>query len=188
MDCYNIEILHPFININYTPTIHSYRQKFQINNRLNFSPLTYNNSKKVNTSYVLIYDHATGSVAMNLNQLENLDKLREITKFEDNWNGYGANPFSNKVIEKSIQIIKNIETQPKLFPTGRSSIQMQYELEDNSYLEFEIFDDKISCMEVPKRVYNKAIFREFNHDKIDFINKIVRGFYGEQSTSRRDTI
>ena len=91
------------------------------------------------------------------NIYNNLQKLNNIKLFKENWNGYNAKPFSDSLIEKCKEIIQRIpdNLQPSIFPTGRSSIQMQYELVDNSYLEFEIFLDRIEFLEVPKRNYSK---------------------------------
>ena len=55
---------------------------------------------------------------------------------------------------------------------------MQYELEDRSYLEFEIFEEKIICMKVPKRVYAKASVEIMRTLDMDIINTIVKEFYG----------
>lgn len=107
------------------------------------------------------------------NIYNNLQKLNNIKLFKENWNGYNAKPFSDKLIEKCKEIVKKIpdNLQPTIFPTGRNSIQMQYELADNSYLEFEIFLDKIVFLEVPKRDYAKTTERTIN--SYEQIKKII---------------
>ena len=107
---------------------------------------------------------------------ENLKRLSDIRCLEKNWNGYGAEPIGKTIIDKAEYIIKNICIQPQLFPTGRNSIQLQYEREDKSYLEFEIFADKIVCMQVPKKDYEKASFKELNDADIKMINQIIKQF------------
>ena len=110
------------------------------------------------------------------NIYNNLQKLNNIKLFKENWNGYNAKPFSDSLIEKCKEIIQRIpdNLQPSIFPTGRNSIQMQFELSDNSYLEFEIFSDKIVFLEVPKRDYSKAKEKLINNYKdLSVIKKIV---------------
>lgn len=112
------------------------------------------------------------------NIYNNIQKLNNMKLFKDNWNGYNAKPFSDKLIEKCKEIIQRIpdNLQPSIFPTGRSSIQMQYELADNSYLEFEIFLDKIVFLEIPKREYfkaNEGIINSYEQmEKIIFSQKL----------------
>lgn len=118
---------------------------------------------------------------MNLKQLENLNRLYDIQRLDANWNGYERKPISQITVEIAENIIKNICIQPLIFPTGRNSIQMQYELADRSYLEFEIFEEKIVCMEVPKRIYERASFEVFTDVDIRRINEIIEEFYGEQN-------
>lgn len=73
-------------------------------------------------------------------------------------------------------ILENIVEQPEIFPTANNSIQMEYELIDNSYLEFEIFEDKIICLEVPQRNYSKYKEQIIPND-IKIINNIVNNFF-----------
>lgn len=119
----------------------------------------------------------------NMPKEQNLIRLDEISKLEENWNGYGAKAFSQELIGKCKDIINNLEFQPKIFPTGRKSVQFQYELEDRSYLEFEIFEDKISCLEVPKRIYSNAHTFEFPISEAQRIEEIVKKFYGQDGST-----
>ena len=56
----------------------------------------------------------------------NLQSVENLRKFEEDWNGYGAGSFSAELCDFMEKIIKNLdeEYQPKLFPTGRESIQI----------------------------------------------------------------
>ena len=114
----------------------------------------------------------------NMLKSQNLFRLDEIAELEENWNGYGAKAFSQKLIEKCKGIIYDLEVQPNIFPTGRQSVQFQYELEDRSYLEFEIFEENVSCLEVPQRIYSNARTFEFPISEAQRIKEIVKGFYG----------
>lgn len=106
----------------------------------------------------------------------NLKKLKEISDLKDNWNDNNAKKFSPELISIVKNILENIVEQPEIFPTANNSIQMEYELIDNSYLEFEIFEDKIICLEVPQRNYSKYKEQIIPND-IKIINNIVNNFF-----------
>ena len=106
----------------------------------------------------------------------NLKKLKGISDLKDNWNDNNAKKFSPELISIVKNILENIVEQPEIFPTANNSIQMEYELIDNSYLEFEIFEDKIICLEVPQRNYSKYKEQIISND-IKIINNIVNNFF-----------
>lgn len=106
----------------------------------------------------------------------NLKKLKEISDLKDNWNDNNAKKFSPELISIVKNILENIVEQSEIFPTANNSIQMEYELIDNSYLEFEIFEDKIICLEVPQRNYSKYKEQIIPND-IKIINNIVNNFF-----------
>ncbi len=87
---------------------------------------------------------------------KSLSRLNDIRKLPDDWNEYGARAFTDTLVYKCERIINLLSVQPSIYPTGRNSIQFQYELGDKSYLEFEIFEDRTLCLQVPKRIYSKA--------------------------------
>lgn len=138
----------------------------------------YDVSKSNMEGLTFLYSGRTGNSARTYKQLENLDRIYDIKHLEKDWNGYGSRPISENVILSSEKIINNIVEQPKVYPTGRATIQMQYELEDRSYLEFEVFEDKIVCMKVPKRIYAEASVKIIKEVNMDIINAIVKEFYG----------
>jgi hypothetical protein len=126
-----------------------------------------------------LYDSRTGNTGMNREQLSNLNRLYDIKQLDEDWNGYGGHKINPTAIEISEAIVKGVSVQPIIYPTGRSSIQMQYELEtDGSYLEFEVFETEIMCMLVPKRIYENTIFEKITCDNIRRVNQIVEEFYG----------
>lgn len=106
----------------------------------------------------------------------NLKKLKGISDLKDNWNDNNAKKFPPELISIVKNILENIAEQPEIFPTANNSIQMEYELIDNSYLEFEIFEDKIICLEVPQRNYSKYK-EQIIPNNIKIINNIVNNFF-----------
>lgn len=70
----------------------------------------------------------------------NLTLLESYKHLADNWNGYGAGKFNPEFIDKVKDIVLNLEYSPKIFPTGRNSIQLEYN-NKNGYIEIEIYED-----------------------------------------------
>lgn len=111
-------------------------------------------------------------------------RLEEIAELQYDWNGYGAKEFSKTLIEKCKCIVRSLPVCPEIYPTGRQSVQFQYELKDKSYLEFEIFEAKTVCLQVPQRKYSDAITEEFSEFEIEKIKEIVSNFYGQGSNAK----
>ncbi len=91
---------------------------------------------------------------------ENIQLLESYKTLPHNWNYNEAEPFSGEIVEKVIRIIKKLKSQPQIFPTGRMSIQLEYEKDNGDYLEFEIFEDKILT-------YNELGGKEGDESSID---------------------
>lgn len=111
--------------------------------------------------------------------LDNIEKLREISSLEDGWSGPDSSAIGERVLAMAKNIVQQICHQPVIYPTGRGTIQMQFEQEDRSYLELEIFEEKIVCMKVPQRIYAEATFEVLQGVDMRRINRMVSEFYGE---------
>ena len=89
---------------------------------------------------------------------------------------------SDAILIKAAEITLQLDPQPDLVcPTMRNSMQIEWDLDDNSYLEFEIFDNIIKCMKVPKsadgRDYNNASFEDIPFSGcVGIIKQILRNF------------
>lgn len=70
-----------------------------------------------------------------------LDKLEKFSKYEENWNGYGAAPFDKELINKCRLILDNLIVYPMVFPTANDSIQFEYKSR-NVYFEIEVCHNK----------------------------------------------
>lgn len=81
-----------------------------------------------------------GVNAMNEDLLRSYQKISEIRCLPDNWNGNGASRFSIELLDSIRDIVDKAVHQPKIFPTARDSIQLEYENNIGDYLEFEIFE------------------------------------------------
>ena len=132
----------------------------------------------------------------------NLIKLEDISKLKYNWNGYGAKPIPWKIIDRVKKVIIKLgnNKQPEIFPTGRETIQIQYEykrkrlyfeLENDMsipkaeesrevYMEFEFFDGEIKCL-FNNDIINDNDFIQYEgsiteKDMIKEINKIFKKY------------
>lgn len=141
-------------------------------------------SKTMESVVVFIYNGRSGLLFMKPEVIKSIKRLRDIESLAFDWNGYGAKPFSSVLIDKCERIVGVLPVQPLIYPTGRSSIQFQYELSDRSYLEFEIFENKTMCLQVPKRLYSDAIELELTDSEDNRIKEIVDNFYGRNSTEK----
>ena len=106
---------------------------------------------------------------------ENFKLLDLFLKLSDNWNGYGAKPFSHILIQKVKDIIKDLEIQLFIFPTAHCTIQLTYWEDLGCYIEFEIsendkmhlyvenYDGKTAELDVPctAEMINRAMHKYF---------------------------
>lgn len=83
-----------------------------------------------------------GHDQFNLDQLKhNLLKLRTYSNLPLGWNIGTARPTGTNVIQRVADILPDMIYQPEMFPTGRNSVQFEYEKDNGEYLEIEIFND-----------------------------------------------
>lgn len=102
---------------------------------------------------------------------ENLDLIGKFKSFENNWNGYDVLKFSKSVIDNARSALYFLDRQPDVFPTGRNSIQFEYEKENGDYLEFEIFEDSIVAFQIISDEENECLVNEME------MRKMVAEFY-----------
>ena len=141
-------------------------------------------NKTMESVVTIIYNSRNGLLFMKPDVINSIKRLKDIENLAFDWNGYGAKPFSSALIDKCERIVSLLSVQPSIYPTGRNSIQFQYELEDRSYLEVEIFENMTMCLQVPKRIYSEAIEFELTNSEDTQIKEIVEDFYGRNSTEK----
>lgn len=118
------------------------------NNSLHFSFNLFPNQKFA-TRLTRLFPYCCGNITYSLStyitgseQLtHSLQRIEDISKLQNNWDGFDAEPFSNNLIAEVISIVTSLKIQPQIFPTAQSSIQLEYENSNGDYLEFEIFED-----------------------------------------------
>lgn len=144
----------------------------------------HNTGMNAESIVIFIYNGRNGMRFMDRDVLVSVRRLNEIGNLPYDWNGYGAGPFSPALIDKCEKIVNGLSHQPEIYPTGRQSIQFQYQLEDRSYLEFEIFENKTMSLWVPKRIYADAVEREIIDSEEECIKEMVDHFYGSNGTEK----
>ena len=77
--------------------------------------------------------------------LINIDRLQKFYLLDNNWDGYGAEKIDISLIKFCVKVISLLDDnkQPLVNPTGRNSIQMEYEKEDGTYFELEFFKEDV---------------------------------------------
>lgn len=111
---------------------------------------------------------------LNHAQQENLRKLEQISLLADNWDGNGSKAFDKQLIAKVKDLIGVLDVQPEIFPLSYGSIQMEYEKEDDSYLEIEInLNDTWDAFEVNENG-EESLFSIVTN--AEAINKVAKDF------------
>ena len=90
---------------------------------------------------------------------ENYFKLISFAQLKKGWNGYEGEEIPMKVIYKVTKLLLDLNFQPKIFPTGRGSIQIEHYRVDDVFAEVEVSEDTIS-------VYSEGIKGTIEEDNI----------------------
>ena len=120
----------------------------------------------------------SNSVAVDLLQISNIDKINKMKMFQDDWNGTGGMKFTSGAIRTFLDVINNLNVQPWIAPTGRNSLLMQYELNDGSKLAFELAENKLDEVYVPKGDFSRAVTATYTQDFSRQVGESVKKFYG----------
>lgn len=107
----------------------------------------------------------------------NIKKINKMSRFKDNWNGYGSSSFSKDSIYLFLKIIEHVNRQPEIAPTGRSGLYMQYILKDKSILAFFVEEDILEKAIIPFGDYSKGISEVFYNNILGNVVSSVKEFY-----------
>lgn len=66
--------------------------------------------------------------------------VNSFRSLEQGWNGYNGMPIGEPVIKATSNLLPDITPQPKIFPTGRGTIQIEYQIGED-YFEAEISEN-----------------------------------------------
>ncbi|MBR2768292.1 MAG: hypothetical protein IKD68_05110 [Solobacterium sp.] len=118
----------------------------------------------------------SGNYEINQPLMDNLNKLSRFGKYEKDWNGYGAEPFSASLIMSVKKLLMSMNVQPQIFPAADHSIQLEYDGEEGEYLEFQVFENGT--------VHYYSIDKNGNEKEKEMIcsaeemNHLIEDFYG----------
>lgn len=104
---------------------------------------------------------------------ENLKRLNDILSLEADWNGYGGSPISSTIVDAATEIVKQLQVQPEIFPTGRATVQIEYNSDDRSYFEAELYENAAGILVVPYHNMSKA---ETKNVPIETVVEEVKAF------------
>lgn len=131
-------------------------------------------SQKENT--LLSFDESKPSnFNSDINYYLNKTIISRLGLLKENWNGYGAKPFNKDLVKLFNDLIDSLPIQPALSPTGRESLILDYELNKNISIAFEIFIDKVDFAYVDAENINKCFENEIT---IKDIVPLVKTYYG----------
>lgn len=68
----------------------------------------------------------------------NYKRMQEISRLKYGWDGNKARPIPVSVINRTKDLLKILPNGAKVFPTGRSTIQIEYHKDADNYFEIEI--------------------------------------------------
>ena len=64
--------------------------------------------------------------------------MQEISRLKYGWDGNKARPIPVSVINRTKDLLKLLPDGAKVFPTGRSTVQIEYHKDADNYFEIEI--------------------------------------------------
>lgn len=105
--------------------------------------------------------------------MQKVQRLEDIGRLPDNWNGYGARKFSPELVQKCQKIAESLPVEMTIYPTGRQSIQFQYDKNGN-YLELEVYEDHTFFLCMLKKDYGQAKTIRFTNDTAEEIRKYIQ--------------
>lgn len=134
-------------------------------------PFPVHQPVKVNTIYTSNQTASSGiereiMILLRIGDV-NYRRIQEISCLSKGWDGYSAQPIPKEVIDRTKNLLMMLPNGAKIFPTGRSSIQIEYHKNAENYLEIEVsttsyemycvqgnneFEDSISEIEIVGKV------------------------------------
>lgn len=116
--------------------------------------------------------------SIDLLKIDNINKIKKLKQFKEDWNGHGAPVFSDRSISLFLQIVNTLSKQPNIAPTGKAGLLLQYEALDKSILAFNVSENKVEQVYVPQGDYQQAEVQFFVENLVENIKKSVEWFNG----------
>ena len=111
------------------------------------------------------------------------NKINEMYKFKEGWDGYYADPIPKKILDLTKDILRHIQMQPEIFPVATGCIQLEYE-KGNNYLEIELYEDSLSLFMINEKGRDsfsiKSYYKFREIDSIaNYINLLIEEYVEE---------
>lgn len=104
---------------------------------------------------------------------ENLKKIDAFKELEQNWNQNNAEPFSETLLDNVAETLLHLIVQPKVFPTARQTIQLEFEKDNGDYLEFEVGVNSTNYLKITGDVEQEEVIAS----DFTLFNKMIKDFY-----------
>lgn len=102
----------------------------------------------------------------NLVEMERL--IESFSILDDGWDGYGAPKIPDSIIEKAIIIANGLLVIPdEIYPTPQKTIQLEYNKNEDNYLEVEIDERCIFFLERKNGIEREWV--EYDEDCINLV-------------------
>lgn len=75
----------------------------------------------------------------------NKKRLASFKSFKTNWDGNGAIPIKDTVVDKVENLLSSLEYQPMVFPLTGGGIQIEHEITDEYFYEIEVYEDEVNA-------------------------------------------
>lgn len=137
---------------------------------------SYISTRQNNSAFGEMNNTDSANAAVPEDLKKSLTKISLIASLQDNWNGNGALAYSAALIEKIKSVVLALVRQPEIFPTAANSIQLEYDGDENSYLEIEIFESGPAEVFRINRDGSEECFKV--NDDGESLNGLVTLFYG----------
>lgn len=116
---------------------------------------------------------------IDLLRSNNIRIIEKMAKFEEDWNGNGAAPYSEQAINLFKKVINGLSKQPELSPTAADSIVMQYTGEGKT-LYIHLGLEKTEVVAIDDVDYTILTEETIRNDEglLNKLNREVSDFYG----------
>jgi len=108
-----------------------------------------------------------------------LAEIDDIALLEENWDGYGADPISDKIIAKAREVVDGFDNKyddPSVVPSVLG-IQFEWNHGDNGIEVYVEDDGELSCLRVDGPDFENWV--EAKLCNIVEINKLLKWLYGK---------
>ena len=132
--------------------------------------------KNYSNTFSLMSQNNENAYYISAELFDSFSKINSFAKFKENWNGYGASPFSKNVLDNAKKAILKLNYQPEIFPVADGSIQFEYDF-NNSHMEMQIFEDYVETYITDADDNEKEFNDVFS---VSRIKEIVDHFYEQK--------